>query len=144
MTERDNQFSFYYEDTNLELKNVQDLKKWLSWIFENEKKDADLIEYVFCSDEYLLNINKEYLNHDFYTDIITFPLSENPISATIYLSVDRIKENSIAYSQSFDREIARVMAHGVLHLIGYDDKSDDEVKIMRQKEDEYLAKMNGI
>ncbi len=97
------------------------------------------INIIFCSDDYLLNVNKEYLNHDYYTDIITFNYNEqDEISGDLFVSVDRVVENAVSNDIGFENELKRVMAHGVLHLVGYNDKTDEEVKEMRSKEDYYL------
>jgi rRNA maturation RNase YbeY len=113
---------------------------WLSNVAKSEHKTISSLTYIFCSDEYLLDINIKYLGHDYYTDIITFPYKEgNDIESDMYISIDRVKENAIEFSETFENELCRVMVHGLLHLIGYGDKNDDEIKIMRQKEEEYLA-----
>lgn len=114
--------------------------KWLSNVTKSEYKTISSLTYIFCSDEYLLDINTKYLGHDYYTDIITFPYKEgNDIESDMYISIDRVKENAIEFGETFENELCRVMVHGLLHLIGYGDKNDDEIKIMRQKEEEYLA-----
>ena len=113
---------------------------WLSNVAKSEHKTISSLTYIFCSDEYLLDINIKYLGHDYYTDIITFPYKEgNDIESDMYISIDRVKENAIEFGETFENELCRVMVHGLLHLIGYGDKNDDEIKIMRQKEEEYLA-----
>jgi len=132
-------FSFNYEDTEYRIEETENLIEWLDSIFEKEEKSFELIEYIICSDEYLLDINKQYLDHDYYTDIITFPLSKDPIEATIFISIDRIKDNADAFKQTLEDELHRVLAHGLLHLIGYNDKTETEVKEIREKENEHLA-----
>ena len=98
------------------------------------------INYILCSDPYLLDINRQYLNHDYYTDVITFDYSEdNIISGDIFISVDTVADNAKEYNVTFEKELERVMIHGVLHLVGYNDKSDDEVVVMRAKENQYLS-----
>ena len=131
-------FSFFYEDTTFILQNTQLISDWLLSISDNEGKQISHLEYVFCSDEYLLEINRKHLNHDFYTDIITFPLNEDPIEATLYISIDRVKENASDFNQEFDVELNRVMAHGLLHLLGFNDKTESENENMRIKENEVL------
>jgi probable rRNA maturation factor len=102
------------------------------------------INFIFCNDQYLLNINKEFLKHDYFTDIITFDYSKNKkLSGDLYLSVERITENAGKFGVSFLDEIVRVMIHGILHLIGYNDKTSDEKKMIREKEDIYLNKFNS-
>jgi len=102
------------------------------------------LEYVLCSDEYILKVNKEHLDHDYYTDIITFPLQESPLEATIFISVDRVKENAELYNCSEQDELHRVMVHGLLHLLGYNDKTTDEKKQMRLEEDNCLSERNFV
>jgi probable rRNA maturation factor len=116
------------------------LKSFLLALFKKEGKRVDSIAYVFCTDEYLLQLNKEHLNHDTYTDIISFDLSEpgQKINAEIYISTDRVKENSITYHTSFKRELHRVIFHGALHLCGYKDKSKADQQEMRKQENHYL------
>jgi rRNA maturation RNase YbeY len=111
-------------------------------IFKKEKKQLDELQYIFCSDDYLLEINRQYLNHDYYTDIISFDLSEKGqlINAEIYISVDRVRENAREFGSSLRQELHRVMFHGALHLCGYKDKKPKEVQIMRQMEDNWLKK----
>jgi len=115
------------------------LKAFIEQIFRKEKKDPHELHYIFCSDSYLLEINRKFLKHDYYTDIITFDLSRDKgLNAEIYISIDRVKENASDLGISFRQELARVMFHGVLHLCGYKDKSPKDLKLMRQKEDYYL------
>ena len=115
-------------------------KTWLKEVIKTEGKKTGNIYYAFLSDEQLLEINKNYLQHNFYTDIITFPLSNSNeiISGDIFISIDRVKENAVQNKVDFENELKRVMVHGVLHLLGYDDHSDEEKKIMRSKEDYYI------
>jgi probable rRNA maturation factor len=116
------------------------LRNWLKEIINYEKKIAGDIQYIFCNDDYLYDINVRFLNHDSLTDIITFPTSANTeiISGEIFISIDRVKENSSNMQIQFDSEFMRVLAHGILHLLGYKDKSQSEKKQMRSKEDYYL------
>jgi probable rRNA maturation factor len=122
------------------LSDRTELKSFILQLFRKEKKKLEEIRYIFCSDEYLLAINRQYLQHDFYTDIITFGLSEpgQPINAEIYISVERVKDNALNFETSFKAELHRVIFHGALHLCGYKDKKKaDQVK-MREMEDKYL------
>lgn len=113
--------------------------KWLLKVIKSEDKIAGEIAYIFCDDSYLLNINQEYLNHDTFTDIITFDYTEgNTIAGDIFVSIERVRENAIMFDVSFDEELRRVISHGILHLSGYGDKKEDEVKIMRAKEEEKM------
>lgn len=124
------------------LKNQRELKKWIEDVIISENKELGYINYVFCSDEYLLKRNIKYLNHDTLTDIISFNYCEGDIiNSDIMISIDRIKENSIIFENSFSKELHRVMIHGVLHLIGYNDKTKKEKQKMREREDFYLKKL---
>jgi rRNA maturation RNase YbeY len=115
------------------------LKEFLHSLFETEGKMAGNIQYVFCSDAYLLGINKQFLQHDFFTDIITFDLGgEEDVNAEIYISIDRVKENALQFGESFQREMLRVVFHGALHLCGYKDKTKSEISLMRLREKKYL------
>lgn len=116
------------------------VKEVIRDLFKKERTKLEQLRYIFCSDEYLLQINKEHLNHNYYTDIITFDLSETP-NATIgeiYISVDRVRDNAQNYEVSFKHELLRVIFHGALHLCGYKDKSTKEEQLMRKAEDKYL------
>ncbi|UFK96700.1 rRNA maturation RNase YbeY [Kaistella faecalis] len=115
--------------------------KWLEDLIVSEQKKPGDINYIFCDDEYLLQINREHLQHDYYTDVITFDyVKGKTISGDIFVSLPRISENATNLSKDFDSEVHRVLAHGVLHLCGYKDKLDTEIAVMRQKEDFYLNK----
>jgi probable rRNA maturation factor len=119
------------------------IKNAIKYLINNEIKELGDLSIILCSDNYLLKINKEYLNHDYYTDIITFNYVEgNRISGDLFISSDRIKENSVEYNTTLIKELYRVMFHGVLHLIGYNDKTVDEKKVMREKEDFYLSEVD--
>lgn len=114
--------------------------KWLESIVISEGKTIGELSFVFCSDEYLLKINQDHLDHDTYTDIITFDYCiDGLINGEIYLSTDRVKENAVSFRESEINELHRVMAHGVLHLCGYGDKSEEEARIMREKENEKIV-----
>ncbi|WP_190810402.1 rRNA maturation RNase YbeY [Flagellimonas sp. S3867] len=112
---------------------------WTTRVIVSEGFEVGQIDYIFCSDDYLLNINQEYLKHDTFTDIITFDYSGGSvISGDVFISVDRVSENAVTYKVEFKEELLRVMCHGVLHLMGYGDKQEDEQKVMRKKEDEKI------
>ncbi|MEO9952237.1 MULTISPECIES: rRNA maturation RNase YbeY [Nonlabens] len=114
--------------------------KWLESIVISEGKTVGELSFVFCSDEYLLKINQDHLDHDTYTDIITFDYClDGLINGEIYISTDRVKENAVSFRESEINELHRVMAHGVLHLCGYGDKGDEEARIMREKENEKIV-----
>jgi len=132
---------FFSKDAKVYIKNQSILKKFIEEIFKKEKRGVDFVDVIFCSDKTILEINLQYLNHDYYTDIITFDLSEksNLILADIYVSIDRVKENSKSLKLPFNIEFCRVVFHGVLHLCGYSDKKRKQKEIMRQKEDYYLS-----
>jgi len=132
---------FYNQGVSPGIKKKQNLKSFLISIFVAEKVDFDCISYIFCKDEFLLGLNRKYLNHDTYTDIITFTLSDKsaPINAEIYISIERVIENSISLKIDFHEELYRVMIHGILHLCGLSDHSPKEKKAMRQKENFYLS-----
>lgn len=136
--------SFTNNGVNPFLKGKVSLKAVLFSIFEEENLEFKKIDYIFCSDEYLLKLNQRYLNHDTYTDILTFSLSNTslPIIAEIYISVDRVKENADKLKTDYLTELHRVMIHGILHLCGYNDHSVEEKEIMRKKEDYYLSKIH--
>lgn len=113
---------------------------WLKNIILKEAKKPGEINYIFCDDEYLLQVNRDYLQHDFYTDIITFDyVKGKTISGDIFVSLPRISDNASTLSKNFEDELHRVLAHGILHLCGYKDKTEEEEKEMRSKEDFYLA-----
>jgi rRNA maturation RNase YbeY len=123
------------------LLNRGGLKKFILSIFKKENKIIKELNIIFCSDEYLLSLNRQFLHHDFYTDILSFRLSDanQPLIAEIYISVDRVRENAKAGRFGFKEELHRVIFHGVLHFCGYKDKLNKDIKTMRLKEDKYLA-----
>lgn len=120
--------------------NETDLTNWISKVCLSENHQLGDISLIFCSDDYLLDMNRTHLDHDYYTDIITFDYTDNQIvSGDLFISVDRVRENASDFNVSFQHELHRVMIHGVLHLCGYKDKSDDEEKLMRTKENNALS-----
>ena len=130
---------FNYENDFL-LEDESVYQDWISRIIQSENKSEGEINYIFCDDEYLININNEYLNHDTYTDIISFDYSVGElIQGDIFVSTERVTENAIEFNVPFENEIKRVLSHGILHYCGYKDKSEDDAKLMRQKEDEKIA-----
>ncbi|CAM4104889.1 rRNA maturation RNase YbeY [Zobellia nedashkovskayae] len=129
---------FHY-NTNFSLENEQKFTDWLSTVIDSEGGVLNRIDYVFCGDEEVLEMNKKYLDHDTYTDILTFDYTEDKlIAGDIFISIDRVKDNAHEFNIIFEEEILRVMAHGVLHLFGFKDKSEDEVALMRSKENEKI------
>ena len=128
------------------LKNRRFLKLFIIQLFEKEGKSIKSLDIIFCSDEYLLDISNKHLQHDYYTDIITFDLSDPTstlLTGELYISVDRVNDNALSLQTKFSKELLRVIFHGVLHLCGYKDKTPKDIKQMRQKEDEYLKIFNG-
>ena len=140
------QVRFNYADVpTISLRKKKEIQSFVIHIFKNEKKDLNQINYVFCTDEYLLDVNKSFLQHDYYTDIITFDLSEGSGTiGEIYISVDRVKENSRMLQNDFRNEMLRVIFHGALHLCGYKDKKKSEITIMREKEEHYLLSFDKL
>lgn len=132
--------SFNAVDSNYTVKHKKILRDWIEQTITKERKSLGEISFNLCSDEYLLSVNKEHLNHDYYTDIITFDFCENSIiSGDIYISIDRVKENAKQEKKTTTNELHRVIIHGVLHLCGYKDKKPADTRVMRQKEDFYLS-----
>jgi len=130
--------NFNYE-TEFTLDNEQAFADWLSAVIVSESKNEGEINYIFCDDEYLHKINVEYLNHDTLTDIISFDYTVgNELNGDIFVSVERVEDNAKDFNVSFEEELKRVLAHGILHYCGYKDKSDKDVKLMRSKEDEKI------
>lgn len=131
---------FNYADRKSGISPTTLFKELVKNVFINENVAFDTIDYIFCSDEYLLEINRQALNHDYYTDIITFPLQDKdePVTAEVYVSVDRVKENAEAHNTTYKMELARVIAHGALHLCGYKDKTKTQIAQMRAKEAFYI------
>ena len=129
----------FFSENNFELEDNVAYEKWLqSVIISEEKKEGD-INYIFCDDEYLHEINVKYLNHDDYTDIISFDNAVgNILHGDIFISTERVAENAEKFQVSFQKELKRVIAHGLLHFCGYKDKTDDEAQLMREKEDEKI------
>lgn len=127
-------------DTDILTEEMFGVKEWIRDFVKSYGKEVGELYYSFCSDEYLYKMNVELLGHDFYTDIITFPLNEceTILSAEFHISIDRIKENAVTFNRSFKDELHRVMAHGVLHLIGFDDLCEDDEKQMREEEEKCL------
>ena len=133
---------FYFLDRKAALKERIKLKLFIEKLFTLEKKRLANLSYIFCSDEHLLRINKDFLKHDFYTDVITFDLSstKTETEGEVYLSVDRIKDNAKQWGVSFNEELHRVIFHGALHLCGYKDKNKADSKEMRSAETRYLTR----
>ncbi len=135
---------FHSEDIDFRANQVQKTKNWIRNIIQEEGFILGEVNYIFCSDEYLHQINLEYLNHDTFTDIITFDNSDedSQIEGDIFISIERVQENAQVFQGSFEQELRRVLAHGVLHLCGYLDKKPDDEKRMREKENYYINLFN--
>jgi probable rRNA maturation factor len=131
---------FFYEETDYKIKHP---RKTVKWILESAMREGNAVpdvNYIFCSDHYLLRLNREFLSHNTFTDIITFDYSDRmKISGEIYISIERVQENSLKFSSTVEDELLRVMIHGVLHLLGYKDKKPKEIATMRKKEEAYLS-----
>jgi len=133
--------SFHSEVPSFKLKEKTKLKAWLETVVTHHSGKIGFLNYIFCDDAYLLNINQEYLQHDTLTDIITFRYQEqpNPLESDIYISVERVRENATAFGVTFEQELRRVMVHGVLHLLGFKDKTTQQEKAMREAENTCLT-----
>ena len=140
--------SFFKENTTFDIKQKNKIKSWLKNVASGYGFSAGDLNYVFCDDEYLLQMNKQYLGHDYYTDIITFDSREDALSkrldGDIFISVDTVRANGEEYGEGFEREIMRVIAHGLLHLIGFDDHTAAQQKKMREAENTALAQWDTI
>jgi probable rRNA maturation factor len=136
------QIHFFEEDITYNLKNKKRVRQWITATIIEEGYELDELNYILCSDAYLLLINQQYLDHDTYTDIITFDNSttDKEIAGDIFISINRIRENAIKFKQHITDELHRVIIHGALHLLGYKDKTPNDNKNMTQKEDQYLDK----
>ena len=140
--------SFFKENTTFDIKQKNKIKSWLKNVASGYGFSAGDLNYVFCDDEYLLQMNRQYLGHDYYTDIITFDSRENALSkrldGDIFISVDTVCANGKEYGEGFEREMMRVIAHGLLHLIGFDDHTAAQQKKMREAENSALAQWDTI
>ena len=137
--------SYYVEDTEFIFKGKMLNNRWLKMVAESEIKRVGDISIIFCSDNYILDVNLKYLGHDYFTDIITFDYCEGlKLSGDLFISVDSVRENAVFYGTEFEDELNRVIVHGILHLVGYDDHTDADQKVMRSKEDYYLELRKSI
>ena len=131
---------YFQEDIRFELKQKMLNNRWLKMVAGSEMRQLGAINIIFCSDNYILDVNMKYLQHDYFTDIITFDYCEkNVLSGDLFISIDSVRENAQFYGTEFADELNRVMVHGLLHLIGYDDHSEADIAVMRQKENYYLG-----
>ena len=145
MTEPTNIF-FHSEEIDFNLPNQPVISDWINSTADQESQTIQSLNFIFCSDKYLHQINVEYLDHNTYTDVITFPYSEDgkPIEGDIFISIDRIKENAKSFKTTFENELHRVMIHGSLHLLGYGDKTPEEKLKMTEKENLYLGIFSNL
>jgi rRNA maturation RNase YbeY len=142
VTTKQNIFYEYEDIAKPPFLEEEEVSKWLNDIAKDHQSKIKNLLYIFCDDEYLLEVNKEHLGHDYYTDIITFPYEEGKIiEADILISLDRVQDNAQEYGVEYKEELMRVMVHGLLHLIGFRDKTEDEVALMREEENKALQKM---
>lgn len=132
--------SYFFEDTKFVFKHRRLNNQWLRLVAESEIRRIADLNIIFCSDNYILDINQRFLQHDYFTDIITFDYCEGDrLSGDLFISVDSVRENSLEYGSTFEEELDRVMVHGLLHLIGYDDHSEEDIRTMRSKENYYIS-----
>ena len=132
--------TYYTEDTSFAFKERRLTNRWLKLVAESEIRRLGDISIIFCSDSYILDVNMKYLQHDYFTDIITFDYCEgNRLSGDLFISVDSVRENASFYGTEFADELNRVIVHGILHLIGYDDHAEEDIAVMRAKENYYLS-----
>jgi len=136
---------FHTEDTDFSLEEEDLYERWIDTAIKNKGKESGQINVIFTSNRFLLEKNKQYLNHNYFTDVITFEYNEEEfISGDVFISVDQVRENSLYYSVSFTNELERVIIHGVLHLLGLKDSNEEEKRIMRKKEDEGLEVLKSM
>ena len=132
--------SYYFQDTDFKFRDRRKTNEWLKLAAESEIRRIGNISIIFCSDNYVLDINQKYLQHDYFTDIITFDYCEGDrLSGDLFISVDSVRENSVEFGTEFKDELNRVIIHGLLHLVGYDDHTEKDIKLMRSKENYYLS-----
>lgn len=132
--------SYYFQDTDFNFRDRRKTNEWLKLAAESEIRRIGNISIIFCSDNYVLDINQKYLQHDYFTDIITFDYCEGDrLSGDLFISVDSVRENSVEFGTEFKDELNRVIIHGLLHLVGYDDHTEKDIKLMRSKENYYLS-----
>ena len=137
--------SYFTEDIAFPFKEKRLTSRWLKFVAESEAKRLGDISVIFCSDNYILDVNIKYLKHDYYTDIITFDYCEgNRLSGDLFISIDSVRENAAFYGTEFADELNRVIVHGVLHLIGYDDHTEEDSAVMRAKENYYLSQRTKV
>ena len=137
--------SYFTEDIKFVLKGKLLNNRWLKMVVESEIKKMGDLSIIFCSDRYILDVNIKYLQHDYFTDIITFDYCEGDrISGDLFISIDSVRENALFYGTEFEDELDRVMVHGVLHLLGYDDHTPEDIAVMREKENYYVKMKRSL
>ena len=137
--------SYFTEDISFSFKEKRLTSRWLKFVAEREGKCLGDVAVIFCSDKYILDINIKYLQHDYYTDIITFDYCEGSrLSGDLFISIDSVRENASFYGVEFADELNRVIVHGLLHLIGYDDHTPEDIALMRAKENDYLSERSAL
>ena len=137
--------SYFTQDIKFEFKDRRLTSRWLKFVAESEAKRLGDIAIIFCSDDYILDVNIKYLQHDYYTDIITFDYCEgNRMSGDLFISIDSVRENADFYGVEFPDELNRVIVHGLLHLMGYDDHTEEDIAVMRAKENYYLSQRSRV
>ena len=131
---------YFYEGTDFPFSDRKALKRFIESVFRKEEATLKNLNIIFCTDKFLLEMNRQHLQHNYYTDIITFPLSVkgNPIEAELYISIERVRENAKLNKTSFRKELHRVIFHGCLHLTGYNDKSSQQIRMIREREEYYM------
>ena len=139
--ELEKNIQFFFDGTRPTLRRMKELKLFLLSIFASEEIEVETVNFIFSADKTVRAINKKYLGHDFFTDIVTFNLARKgkPVVGDVYVSIDRVRENALSQGEPFERELHRVIFHGTLHLCGYKDKSKSQIREMRNREDHYLA-----
>ncbi|MCQ2171875.1 MAG: rRNA maturation RNase YbeY [Bacteroidales bacterium] len=136
---------YFNEDIKFDFNQRLSNNRWLKFVAGSELKTLGNVNIIFCSDNYILDVNMQYLQHDYFTDIITFDYCEGKtLSGDLFISIDSVRENSVFYGTEFRDELNRVIVHGILHLVGYDDHSDEDIILMRSKEDYYLSFRNNF
>lgn len=133
--------NFYAEEINYRIRDIKKIRNWITQVVTEEKKQPGVINFILCTDLYLLDLNSKYLKHDTFTDTITFDYNDESgfISGDVFISIERVRDNAKSFNSKVNNELQRVMCHGVLHLLGYKDKSDSDSHLMRKKEDYYLS-----
>ena len=136
---------FFFDGIKPMLRNRKELRRFIIFIFASEGVKLDSLNFIFSTDQAVYKINRRFLNHDFFTDIVTFNLAGkgNPVCADVYISIDRVRDNALRQGETFQKELHRVIFHGALHLCGYNDKSPSQTKEMRRKEEQYLSRYFG-